>query len=107
MLNKIVEKLDQLRIGDFEVYSKIPEDEISVTAELRNTIIYVPEDLEDELYRIDDFLRREARFLRTKLGLSDKQEIKTIQIQGTLTLPQYTKLIKFIIDEVDFCGIIE
>ena len=107
MLNKIEDKLNQQHITDYEVFDKIPTEEISVTAELKNTVIYVPDEMEDELYRIDDFLRREARFLRTKIGLPDKKGIKTLQIQGTLTIAQYVKLIKYIVDEVDFCGIIE
>jgi hypothetical protein len=108
MLDKITDKLDRERIDDYEVYDKIPSDVIGITGDLKNATIYIPEEMDDELYRIDDFLRREARFLRTRLGVSsDKKKVRTIEIMGTLTLSQYVKLVDFIIDEADFCAIVD
>lgn len=108
MLDKITDKLDQERIDDYEVYDSIPSNEIGISSDIKDTIIYVPESMEDELYRIDDFLRREARFLRTKLGISDdRKRVRTIEVMGSLTLSQYVKLVDFIIDEADFCAIVD
>lgn len=106
MTDDLVEKLSKSGISEFEVTDKISKEDISILGDTKNTIIYIPLDLEEEVYRIDDFLRREARFLRTSLGnCSGRNDIKTISIQGSLTVPQYIKLVKYIIEETDFCNI--
>ena len=56
------------------------------------------------------FLRiiRESRFLRTKIIQSpDKKNMRILVIEGSLTLPQYAKLVKFITEESDFCNIVK
>ncbi len=107
MIDKIKEKLEQKRIHEYEISSDISRDEISITGNPKNTVIYIPEDIDEYLYRLDDFLRVEARYLRTTLGQDLKNRVKTISINGTLTLSQYMKLVEYIIEETDFCRIIE
>lgn len=107
MIDKIEEKLNQKRINEYEIAGEVSKDEISITGNPKNTVIYIPEDIDEYLYKLDDFLRIEARYLRTTLGEDPKYRVKTISISGTLTFPQYMKLIEYIIKETDFCRIIE
>lgn len=106
MLDKITGSLDKNGV-EYEVSPKVPRDEVGILGDTKNTVIYVPEDYEEELYRIDDFIRHEARFLRTKTEtVPGKKWLNAISVQGNLTLPQYTNLVKFIVDETDSCKIV-
>lgn len=107
-LDRIVERLDKIDVKDYTVVDKISKEEVSISGELKNTEIYVPEDEDDLIYKINDFLKRESRFLRTRVVPSpDKKSMRVLVIDGSLTLPQYTKLIKFITEESDFCNIVK
>ena len=106
-LDRIVDRLEKTDVKDYAVIDKISGDDINVSGELRNTEIYVPEDYDDLIYKINDFLKRESRFLRTKIIQSpDKKNMRILVIEGSLTLPQYAKLVKFITEESDFCNIV-
>lgn len=107
-LDRIVDRLEKTDVKDYAVIDKISGDDINVSGELRNTEIYVPEDYDDLIYKINDFLKRESRFLRTKIIQSpDKKNMRILVIEGSLTLPQYAKLVKFITEESDFCNIVK
>lgn len=107
MIDTITGKLNSSGIVDFSVEDHVPKDEVSILGDLKNTKIFIPEDYEDEIYRIDDLIRSEARFLRTKIEADPgKSWLRIIDIQGSLTLAQYIKIVKFIIDETDSCVIV-
>ena len=107
-LDRIVDRLDLIYVKDYNVVDKISKEDVNISGELRNTEINVPEDYDDIIYKINDFLKRESRFLRTKIIQSpDKKNMRILVIEGSLTLPQYAKLVKFITEESDFCNIVK
>jgi hypothetical protein len=107
-LDRIVDRLEKTDVKDYTVVDKVSSDDVNILGELRNTEIYVPEDYDDLIYKITDFLKRESRFLRTRIiQAPDKKNMRILIIDGSLTLPQYTKLVKFITEESDFCKIVK
>lgn len=107
-LDRIINRLEKIDVKDYTVVDKVSKEDINISGGLRNTEIYIPENFDDLVYKINDFLKRESRFLRTKVITSpDKKNMRILVIEGSLTLPQYTKLVKFITEESDFCNIIK
>ena len=106
MIGKLVDKLEKSRLEDFEVSDKIPKDVISVTTDLKDIRIYIPTDLDYAQYEIDDEIRRNAKFLRTKTVLDRNMYIMTL-IGGTLTFSQFYNVIKYIIEELGFCTLLD
>lgn len=105
MITKITEKLDRDRISDYEITSKIPKDVISVFPDSRNTRVYIPEDLEYYQYDIDDFIRSMIPSMRTNTSM--ERDIYIMKVYGgTFNETQLYKLVKFIIDETDFCSLL-
>ena len=104
----ITYRLDMIDVKDYNIVEKVSKEDVNISGELRNTEIYVPEDFDDIIYKINDFLKRESRFLRTRIIQSpDKKNMRILVIEGSLTLPQYAKLVKFITEESDFCNIVK
>jgi len=104
-INKVKEKLENDQIEDFEVSDdKIPTDVISITANLNGLKIYIPKELEDFQYDLDDFIREQAKFVRTNTIL--ERNIFVMKLNGSLTFTQYYKVIKYIIEEQGFCTIL-
>ena len=107
-LDRIVDRLDKIDVKDYDVVEKISREDVNISGELRNTEIYVPEEYDDLIYKINDFLKHESRFLRTRvMPAPDQKNMRILIIDGSLTLPQYTKLVKFITEESDFCNIVK
>lgn len=104
MIEKITTKLEQEGIGDYEVSDRIPTDVISITGEPNGLKIYIPRDYEYSQYEIDDFIRTQAKFVRTNTNL--ERNIYVMKLTGSLTFPQMYKLVKFIIDEEGFCTLL-
>lgn len=104
IIDKVTERLDQEGIVDYEVSDRVPTDVISMTANLSGIKIYIPRDLEYSQYEIDDFIRTQAKFVRTNTSM--ERNIYVMKLTGTLTQPQYYKLVKWIIDEQGFCTIL-
>jgi hypothetical protein len=104
MINKLVEKLEQNRIGDFEISDRIPMDTISITGDVNKLKIYIPTDLENFQYDIDDFIRTHAKFVRTNTNL--ERNIFVMKLNNSLTFQQYYKLVEYIIEEQGFCTIV-
>jgi hypothetical protein len=104
-INKVKEKLENDQIEDFEVSDdKTPTDVISITANLNGLKIYIPKELEDVQYDLDDFIREQAKFVRTNTML--ERNIFVMKLNGSLTFSQYYKVIKYIIEEQGFCTIL-
>lgn len=107
-LDRIVDRLEMIDVKDYDVVEKVSKDDVNISGELRNTEIYVPEEYDDLIYKVNDFLKHESRFLRTRvIPAPDQKDMRILIIEGSLTLPQYTKLVKFITEESDFCNIVK
>ena len=104
MLDRLSVKLEQASIEDYEIVDDIPEDRVSITSELSNPEIYLPEKYEYSQYDIDDFIRTLGAGLRTSTVID--RDMTILKIRGRLTEPQYFKLVRFIIDTEEFCSII-
>lgn len=106
MVEKIVDKLEKDGLEDYEVSDRIPKDVISITTDLKDIRIYIPLDLDYSQYEIDDEIRKNARFLRTKTIL-DRNIYEMTLIGGTLTFSQYYNVVKYIIKEQGFCTLLD
>ena len=104
MIDRVINKLDRAGYRDYDVVKRVPDDSISVTADLSSLKIYLPKDYEYEQYDIDDFLRALPGFIRTRTVFDG--DIYVMTVSGKLTEDQYYKLLKFIIDENEFVAII-
>lgn len=107
-LDRIVDRLEKIDVKDFDIVDKVSKEDVNISGELKNTEVYVPEDYDDIINKINSFLKQESRFLRTRVIQSpDKKNMRILIIEGSLTLPQYAKLVKFITEESDFCNIVK
>jgi len=106
MVEKLTDNLEKDGLEDFEISDRIPKDVISITTDLKNISIYIPFDLDYAQYEIDDEIRRNAKFLRTKTVL-DRNIYRMTLIGGTLTFSQYYNVVKYIIKELGFCTLLD
>lgn len=105
MITRLTEKLDRDHVEDYEVTDRIPKDVISVTADPTSLKIYIPRDYEYSQFGIDDFIRSQVSHIRTTVTLD--RNIYVMKLSGSLTFDQYYKLVRYIIDEEEFCSILE
>lgn len=105
MIPKLVERLKEEKVEDFEVSQKVGSDVISVGGELGCLKFYIPRDLDYFQYELDDFIRQQAKFVRTQTGL--ERNIYVMKLQGSLTLAQLVKVVKYIIEEQGYCLILD
>lgn len=105
LLNHLNFELGRSGYSDYDISSSIPEDQISLTTDLNKLEIYVPVNLEYSQYSISDFLRTMSPTLRTKTVLD--RNIFILTVLGRLTEAQYIKLVKNIINQEEFCTIID
>lgn len=105
MIEKVTERLDRENIEDYEVSNKIPNDVISVDSNLASLSVYLPTDFEYSQYDIDDFIRSIVPHMRTNTRLD--RNIYIMKFSSPITLDQYYKLIKFIIELEGFCTLIQ
>lgn len=105
MLDNIINKLESEKIEDFEITEKVPKDSISITGDITNIKLYIPIDLEYTQIKIEDFIRGLSKFNRCSTNLD--RNIFVMKLSDSLTLPQYIKLVKFIIEEEGFCSILK
>lgn len=105
MLNTITSKLDKLGINDYEVSDKISTEAISVGSDLEHLKIYIPTDLEYSQYEIDDFIRDMIPSARTSTELD--RNIYVMQVRARLNESQYFNLIKYIIEDHEYCILLE
>lgn len=105
MITKITERLDRDHINDYEVTDRVQNDVISILLDPTSVKIYVPEgDLEYYQYDIDDFIRSIAPNIRTNTRMEG--DIYVMKLSGVLNENQLYRLVKYIIEETDFCSII-
>lgn len=103
IMENLVDRLDRAGYDDYEISDKISDDSITITAENK---IYIPGDLDYMQYKIDDFLRKENRFIRTEID-QVKRNLLCMTINGTLTEPKLFKLVSYIIDQEGFVTLLE
>lgn len=104
VLEDVVSKLDREGVRDYEVSYSIPRDCISITPELSNPTIYLPSDLEYSQFGIDAYIRSLVPYARTTTMMD--RNIYIMKVYGRLSIPQYTKLVKYIIDDSEYCVIV-
>ncbi len=105
MITKIVEYLDKSGIEDYSIEKKIPLDSISILPDINDLKIYIPREFEYSQYDIGDFIRSMIPYARTNTKLD--RNIYIMKISVTLKPNQVSKLVEYIINEWDFCTLIE
>lgn len=104
MIEKIIDNLDKAGVEDYEVVKKVPTDVISVILDLNAVRIYIPRDYEYSQYDIDDFIRSMIPYARTKTVYD--RNIYVMRLSTPLKVDQFSKLIRYIAEEWDFCSIV-
>jgi hypothetical protein len=105
VLEDVVSKLERDHYRDFEVSRSIPKDCISLTTDLNDLVIYLPLDLEYSQFGIDSFIRSMVPYARTTTVLD--RNIYVMKLHGRLSVTQLVKLVKYIIEDSEFCVLID
>lgn len=106
MTDNLVKKLDLGKVQDYEVIKDISSDTISIWCEDPSKVkVFIPLSLDYAQYEIDNWLRENIKFVRVQID--EKPGRFEVSLRGTLTLPQLYNLVKYIIEEWDFCSIIK
>ena len=101
MLERIIEKLDKEGIEDYDISSRIPKEDVSITTDLANLKIYLPLEHEYDQYEIDNFIREKfGSFIRTTT--KQDMDVYVMTLSTRLTEDQYYKLVKEIIEISEF-----
>lgn len=104
-LDEIKNRLNREGICDFDISQTIPRDCISLTTDLKNLTIYLPDELEYSQFGIESFIRSMIPYARTTT--SADRDLYIMKLHGKLTLAQYIKLVKYIIEDSEFCVILD
>lgn len=105
VIRKATESLEKERTYDYEVSDKISKDFISISGNLGNLEIWIPEEFEFSQYSIDDFIREMLPFAYT--NVRQESGIYRMSVKGKLTQTQYTKLLRHIIKEAEFVVLVD
>lgn len=105
VLEDVVNKLERDHYRDFDVSKSIPKDSISLTTDLNNLVIYLPVDLEYSQFGIDSYIRSMVPYARTTTVLD--RNIYVMKLHGRLSVAQLVKLVKYIIEDSEFCVLID
>jgi hypothetical protein len=105
VIRRATESLEKERTYDYEVSDKISKDFISISGNLGNLEIWIPEEFEFSQYSIDDFIREMLPFAYT--NVRQESGIYKMSVKGKLTQTQYTKLLRHIIKEAEFIVLVD
>lgn len=105
VIRKATESLEKERTYDYEVSDKISKDFISISGNLGNLEIWIPEEFEFSQYSIDDFIREMLPFAYT--NVRQESGLYRMSVKGKLTQTQYTKLLRHIIKEAEFIVLVD
>lgn len=106
MIPEITEILDKDDIEDYEVENKVPKDVISISVDEGGKVkIFLPKDYEYSQYDIDDFIRTLYPHYRTTTTTEGR--IKIMKPSGDMDAKKIAKLIEYIIEENEFCTIVD
>ena len=104
VIQKATQTLEKDRVYDYEVSDKISKEFISISGNLGNLEIWIPQELEFTQYSLDDFIRELLPYAYTNVRF--ESNVYKMSVKGKLTLPQYIKLLKHIIKEAEFVVIV-
>ena len=104
VIQKATQNLENERIYDFEVSDKVSKEYVSISGNLGNLEIWIPQNYEFTQYSIDDFIRDLLPYAYTSVKF--ESNVYKMSVKGKLTLPQYIKLLKHIIKEAEFVVIV-
>ena len=104
VIQKATQNLEKDRVYDYEVSDKISKEFISISGNLGNLEIWIPQNYEFTQYSIDDFIRDLLPYAYTSVKF--ESNVYKMSVKGKLTLPQYIKLLKHIIKEAEFVVIV-
>ena len=102
---KATQALEKERVFDFEVSDKISKKSISISGNLENLEIWIPQEQEFSQYSIDDCIRELLPYAYTNTRY--ESGLYKMSVKGKLTLTQYIKLLKHIIKEADFVVLVD
>jgi len=106
MLMRIAHKLDKDGVEDYEISSRVQKDVTSITSDLSDLKIYIPEDLEYSQYSIDGYLRElVGNHIRTMTKLD--RDIYVMSVFGHLSESQYYDLVKYLITENEYLVLLD
>ncbi len=106
VIQKAAEALEKERTYDYEISDKVSKDYISITGNLGNLEIWIPEEFEFSQYAIDDFIREMLPFAYTNIR-SESTRLYKMSVKGKLTQTQYNKLVRHIIKEAEFVVLVD
>ena len=78
---------------------------ISISGNLGNLELWIPEEYEFSQYSIDDFIREMLPFAYT--NVKQESNLFKMSIKGKLTQNQYNKLLRHIIKEAEFVVLVD
>lgn len=104
-IDEIADKLDSQGVRDFDTSDRIDKDCVNLVVDPKEVVIYLPLDQEYSQFRIDLFIRSMVPSARTSTVLD--RNIFVMKVHSKLTEAQIVKLVKFIIEECDFCLLIK
>ena len=104
-IQKLTNNFNRERIDSYDISSSIPQDAVSINADLDNVEIYFPEENEYFQYDVDSFLRKSLPSVRQQIDQED--DFTIMRFFGKLRFDQYYKLVKFIIEENGYCVIVK
>lgn len=104
VIQKATQNLEKDRVYDYEVSDKISKEFISISGNLGNLEIWIPQEFEFTQYSIDDFIRELLPYAYTNVRF--ESNVYKMSVKGKLTLTQYIKLLKHIIKEAEFVVIV-
>lgn len=104
MIEGVVKELRKNGVEDIELTDRAPSDVISVTSDLSNLKIIIPEDYDYAQYEIEDWIRTECKFVRS--SITYERRLLILNLTGTLTKDQYIRLVKYLVKFYGFCSII-
>lgn len=100
MVQKITAQLDRDRIEEYDTSDTISKTDISIGTDLHDVKIYIPEELDYIQYQLDKWIRKNLIGCQTDIDFDRNMYIVTLK--KDLTLPNYIKLVKFIIEQEGF-----
>lgn len=107
VIQKATETLEKEKIYDYEVTDKVSKEFISVSGNLGNLEIWIPESFEFSQYTIDDFIREMLPFAYTNIKRDPTYSIFAMTVKGKLSQNQYVKLLRHIIKEDEFVVLVD
>ncbi|MCF0114039.1 MAG: hypothetical protein HUJ56_01705 [Erysipelotrichaceae bacterium] len=105
IIQKAVAILEKERIYDYEVSDKISKHTVTITSDLGNLEIWIPEDYEYSQYQIEDFIRDMLPY--AYISTRQEGDKDKLTLKSRLNFQQYVKLLKHIVKKADFVTILE